>query len=139
MSAAVARRYFLRAREHLRAGDDPAALEAFGAALELHPSFIEARIGHALVLQRSDARRAAQSLRAGIQRATRPTDRHALLCALGDALVAAGDLAAAEAAYNDAAALAPPSRAMNDRLARLHARNNRFADAFAALLAASRK
>src|SRR5205823_5744955 len=84
MSAAVARRYFLRGREKLRRGELDTAVQEFGAAVELHPGFVEARVGYALTLVRTDPPRAAQSLRAGLARAARPGERGPLLCALGD-------------------------------------------------------
>ena len=59
----VARRYFVRGREHLRRGQLDDAEREFAAAVDLAPSFIEARIGHALTLSRTDPPRAAQSLR----------------------------------------------------------------------------
>jgi thioredoxin-like negative regulator of GroEL len=136
--SAVARRYFVRGREHLRKGELDDAARELGAALELSPAFVEARIGHALLLARSDPPRAAQALRAGLARQPRPLDRVRLLCALGDVLTSAGDFPAAEQAYAEASSLpgAPPR--LHDRLARLRARTARFAESLSELLAAAR-
>ncbi len=58
MSAPVARRYFARGKEQLRAGDLDAAAQSFAAAVELAPYFVEARVGAALTLARTDPPRA---------------------------------------------------------------------------------
>jgi thioredoxin-like negative regulator of GroEL len=139
MSAAVARRYFVRAREQLRHGDMESACQEFGAAVELQPGFVAARIGYALTLARSDPPRAAQALRAGLLRATRVKERRDLSCALGDVLVASGDYPGAEAAYADAASLPGAGGALHDRLARLRAKTGRFAEALAEFLLAARE
>ena len=139
MSAPVARRYFLRAREALRRGDLGGASEGFSAAVELAPDFVEARIGHALILSRSNTRAATQSLRTALGRVKRAGERAHLLCALGDVLVAADDYLGAEAAYAEASGLpnASPAR-LHDRLARLRAKTGNYAAAIDELLAAAR-
>jgi Flp pilus assembly protein TadD len=138
MSAAVARRYFVRGREQLRRGDFDSAVQEFGAAVELHPTYVEARVGYALTLARTDPPRAANSLRAGLQRATRATERAPLLCALGDVLLIGGDFRGAESAYTEAAALPNASRKLHDRLARLRAKTGQYAEALSEMLLAAR-
>ena len=105
MSAYVARRYFVRGREHLRRGEYDEAEREFAAAIELSPLFVEARIGYALVVCRTDPPRAAQLLRTGVQRAQRPTERRVLLGALGDVQLAGGDFLGAEESFAEAARL----------------------------------
>ena len=136
MSAPVARRYFLRGRELLKRGDSDSACHEFSNALELVPDFVEARVGFALTLARSDPPRAAQSLRSGLNRTTRPSQRLQLLCALGDVLLTSGDYPGAEAAYDEATALG--ARKLHDRLGRLRAKTGRFAEAVSELLLAAR-
>jgi thioredoxin-like negative regulator of GroEL len=137
MSAPVARRYFARGREHLRAGDLDAAAQAFAAAVELAPYFIEARVGAALTLARSDPPRAAQLLRGGLRGVTRASARRLLLVALGDVLTAGGDFRGADEAYAEAARL-PGRHPLATRLARLQAKTGRYAEALATLAAATR-
>ena len=139
MSAAVARRYFLRGREALRSGDNDIAAQNFAAALELYPDFVEARVGHSVVLALTDPPRAANVLRYGLNRAPRPSARAQLSCALGDVLVAAGDFLGAEVAYADAIAIGGSlPNLIHSRLARLHAKMGHHKQAFESLLAASR-
>lgn len=145
--SAIARRYYVRATEHLRRGDTDQAREDFRAALELVPSFVEARVAYAHALARGgDAAYAAQLLRTGIARpGIRDGERVALSRALGDVLIAAGsaaDYRAAEEAYFEAARLGDrighPQTDLHDRLARLRAKTGRFVDALDELLAAAR-
>ncbi len=139
MSAAVARRYFLRGRDALRAGDNDQAAQNFAAALELFPDYVEARVGHSVVLALTDPPRAANVLRYGLSRVTRPSARAQLSCALGDVLVAAGDFLGAEAAYGEAVAIGGNlPNLIHSRLARLHAKMGHYKQAFDSLLAASR-
>lgn len=138
--SAVARRYFVRGRELLRRGAWDDAARELSAAIELSPTFFEARIGLALAVVRTDPPRAAQILRVGLQRAVRATERRALGDALGDVLLLAGDFPGADAAYREAAAIPGPlSPARHDRLARLHAKAGRFTEALTELAAAARK
>jgi tetratricopeptide (TPR) repeat protein len=136
MSAPVARRYFLRGRELLKRGDIDSACQEFANALELIPDFVEARVGFALTLARIDPPRAAQSLRNGLNRHQRQSQRRQLLCALGDVLLTSGDYPGAEAAYDEAITLGQKS--LHDRLGRLRAKTGRFAEALGELLLAAR-
>ena len=135
----VARRYYLRGREALRRSDNDEAARELDAALQLSPSFVEARIAHAIALQRSgDHPRAAQSLRSGLQRTTRAPERRPLLVALADVLLDLGDTDGAARALAEAAQLPGALPKLADRLARLHARTGRYSEALAALLDAAR-
>jgi len=136
MSAAVARRYFVRARTYVRRGDLDEAQREFAAAVELDPGYVEARVGYALALLRTDPPRAAQVLRTGLQRTQRPRERQDLLCALGDALTVSGDFLGADDAYAEAMRLGPTPPRIHDRLARLRAKTGRVREALDELLAA---
>jgi thioredoxin-like negative regulator of GroEL len=138
MSAPVARRYFVRGRQQLRAGELEGAAQSFTAAVELAPQFAEARVGAALTIVRSDPPRAAQLLRAGLRSATRASQRRMLLCALGDVLTTGGDFPGADEAYSQAAQI-PGRSPLSARLARLRAKTGKYDDAFAALLSATRE
>ncbi len=135
MSATVARRYFARGREQLRAGEVEAAAQSFAAAVELAPEFAEARVGAALTVGRADPPRAAQLLRSGLRAALRPSARRLMLVALGDVLTAGGDFPGADQAYAEAARI-PGRHPLAARLARLHAKTGRYDESFAALAAA---
>jgi thioredoxin-like negative regulator of GroEL len=136
MSATVARRYFARGKEQLRAGELDAAAQSFAAAVELAPYFTEARVGAAMTLARTDPPRAAQLLRRGLPGVTRASARRLLLVALGDVLTAGGDFPGADEAYAEAARL-PGRHPLATRLARLQAKTGRYAEAFATLAAAT--
>jgi thioredoxin-like negative regulator of GroEL len=142
--SAVARRYYVRAVEQLRRGDVEQAREDFRAALELAPTFTEARVAYANALARTgDAPRAGQLLRTGLGRpGIRDRERMALQRALGDVLIAAGDYRGAEEAFFEAARagdrIGMPQVDLHDRLARLRAKTGRFAEALDELLAAAR-
>ena len=142
--SAIARRYYVRAREEVRRGDLEQARENFRNALELAPMFNEARIAFAHALARGgDATYGAQILRSGLGRpGLRGLERLALQRALGDVLIAAGDYRAAEEAYSEAAAAGEwagmPPVDLHDRLARLRAKTGRFPEALSELLAAAR-
>jgi Tfp pilus assembly protein PilF len=129
LSAAVARRYFVRGREHLRRGELDDAQREFTAAVELDNGYAEARIGLALTLVRVDPPRAQSTLRTGLNRATRPAERQALLCALADAQLVGGDFLGAEDSYNEALKLPGTPPKIHDRLARLRAKTGRISDA----------
>jgi thioredoxin-like negative regulator of GroEL len=134
--AAVARRYFVRGREQLRLGDLDAAAQSFAAAVELAPSFVEARAGAALTLARTDPPRAAQLLRVGLRELVRASPRRLLLVALGDVLTAGGDFPGADEAYAQAAQL-PGRHPLASRLARVQAKTGRYQEALATLAAAT--
>ncbi len=139
MSATIARRYFVRAHAELGRGEYEAAAESFRAAMDLVPTFLSARLGYAAALVRlGDTPRAAQVLRAGVARVTNDRGRAALLQMLGDVLFAGGDFFGAEDAYRQVADIVPGSAAPSAGLARVHAKLGRYADSFAALLAAAR-
>lgn len=130
--SAVARRYFVRAQTQQVAGELDGAREGFAAALELCPSFVEARIGAALLLASREPARAAQLLRAGCGRAMPKSARYKLACALGEVLVLSGDFAGAEAAFAEASTLVR-SIELIGRIARLRAKAGRYTEAFEAL------
>jgi cytochrome c-type biogenesis protein CcmH/NrfG len=133
----VARRYFLRGRMARRRGEVADAREAFAAAVELCPSFVEARLGLAAMLLRDDPPRAVQTLRAGLTLATRGRRRRFLLEALGEAQVLGGDFIGADATLSEAATLPGAGPELWLRIARLRARTHRFAEAFAAFAEAA--
>ncbi len=135
--SAVARRYFLRGREARHRGDLPAAREAWAAAIELCPSFIEARIGLGTAILRDDPRRAATTLRGGLAYVRGGRRRRILLEALGEAQVLGGDFPGADASLTEAATLPGAGPELWLRIARLRARTHRFADAFAAFAQAA--
>ena len=141
--SAVARRYFVRAVEGLRRGDGDSARDDFRAALDLVPSFVEARVAYATALARSgEAPRAVQLLRAGLAAEQRPRRRLLLESALGDVLIAAGDYRGAEEAFVSASRLGGELGVklaeLHDRLARLRAKTGRFEEALDELLLAAR-
>jgi tetratricopeptide (TPR) repeat protein len=140
VSAFVARRYFVRGREHLRRGEYDEAERELAAALELSPLYVEARVGYALLVCRTDPPRAAQLLRIGVQRAQRPSERRTLLGALGDVQLAGGDFLGAEESFAEAARLPGQSGSnarLHDRTGRLRAKTGRFGEALAAFLSAA--
>ena len=111
MSAPVARRYFARGSEQLRAGDLDAAAQSFAAAVELAPVLRRgARRRRADAgAHRSAARGAARCATACAASRAR-AQRRLLLVALGDVLTAGGDFPGADEAYAaGVAAPRPPS------------------------------
>ena len=101
--SSVARRYYERGRAALDAGDLESAQEALRAALELAPSFGNARVAYAVALARAgDCPRAAQVLRAGLGRASSPISAAAMYATLGDVLTLGGDFFGAEEAFQQA-------------------------------------
>lgn len=137
--SAVARRYFVRAREARRRGDTASAREAFGSAVELCPSFLEARIGLGMVQVRDDPPRAVTTLRNGLVFAPRGRRRRLLLEALGEAQLLAGDFIGADASLSEAATLPGAGVELWLRIARLRARTHRFAEAFSAFAQAAQR
>jgi tetratricopeptide (TPR) repeat protein len=139
VSAATARRYYVRGNTEMGRGEYEAAAESFRAAMDMYAGFLSARLSYAVALARQgDAPRAAQVLRAGIAREERPKQRATLFLGLGDALVQGGDFFGAEDAYKQAKELVPGLSAADAGLARVHARLGRYGDSFAALLSAAR-
>jgi predicted Zn-dependent protease len=140
MSALIARRYYVRGCEEMRRGELEDACQDLQAAIQLIPSFHEARIAYATALLRlKDPPRASQTLRAGLHYSPSGPGRAMLLRALGDALLQAGDFPGAEEALAETTAVsASDSADLHDRMARLRARTGRFQEAFSELLAAAR-
>lgn len=108
MSALMARRYYTRGITELRGNELDDACQDLQAAVQLIPSYYEARIAYATALLKlKDPPRAIQTLRAGLHYTTSGPGR-ALLCrAFGDALVAGGDFLAAEQAFAESQAVSP--------------------------------
>ena len=139
MSAATARRYYVRGNTEMGRGEYEAAAESFRAAMDLHPGFVSARLSYAVALGRQgDSPRAAQVLRAGLAREERKRPRAMLFLSLGDTLIAGGDFQGAEDAFKQAKELVPGLAAAEAGLARVHARLGRYSESFAALLLAAR-
>ena len=139
MSAALARRYFVRGNVELGRGENEAASESFRAAIDLHPTFMSARIAYAAALARmGDIPRAAQALRAGLGRAASEKARVALLLTMGDVFTAGGDFFAAEDAYRQVLEVSAGEPAALAGLARVYAKLGRYGDAFVSLLNAAR-
>ena len=128
----VARRYFVRGREARNRGDLAGAREAWSAAIELCPTFVEARIGLGLAIVRDDPPRAVTTLRGGLGHAPRGRRRRVLLEALGEAQLLAGDFIGADASLSEAATLPGAGPELWLRIARLRARTHRYGEAFAA-------
>ncbi len=127
----------MRGRDARRRGDAAAAREAFSAAVELCPSFVEARLGLGLVQLRDDAPRAIATLRAGLPFAPRGRRRRILLEALGEAQLLGGDLAGADGSLTEAAALPGAAAELWLRIARLRARTQRYAESLGAFAQAA--
>lgn len=136
--SAVSRRYFVRGRDFYKKGEWESALREFGAALELSPTFAEARVGFSLTLARTNPTRAAQELKSALDRTQRPVERVKLLGAYGDILLMLGNVGAAQAAFTEASQIDGTSPIIHDRAARLSAKTGKYQDAFQSLLAASR-
>lgn len=132
--SAVARRYYKRGLESLKAGDHEAAIDPLSSAVDLCPTFTAARVALATALGRfGDYPRASQVCRAGITRPAPGASRALLWSTLGDLLAQSGDFPAAEEAYQHAEAdLSFRKRAAAGR-ARMHAKLGRYQDAFAEL------
>ncbi|MGE0546800.1 MAG: tetratricopeptide repeat protein [Kofleriaceae bacterium] len=130
----VARRYYERGRQALEIGDLESAQEALRAAVDLSPSFGNARIAYAVALAKAgDCPRAAQLLRVGIAGAPSAISAAAMYATLGDVLTLGGDFFAAEQAFQDAARTTGFEARAASGLARVYARLGRFADMAAQL------
>src|SRR5678816_2944597 len=122
----VARRYYERGTTALGTGDLNSAEEALRAAIDLAPSFGNARIAYAITLARNgDCPRAATVLRAGLGRVASPKAAAAMYATLGDVLVLGGDFFGAEEAFNQAAQTPGFEARVASGLARVYARLGR--------------
>jgi len=130
----VARRYYERGTAALATGDLNSAEEALRAAIDLAPSFGNARIAYAITLARNgDCPRAATVLRSGIGRVASPKAAAAMYATLGDVLVLGGDFFGAEDAFKQAAQTPGFEARVASGLARVYARLGRYADMAAQL------
>jgi tetratricopeptide (TPR) repeat protein len=137
--SAVARRYYERGRDALATGDLESAQEALRAALEVAPSFGNARVAYAVALARAgDCPRAAQLLRGGFALASSPISAAAMQATLGDVLVLGGDFLAAEQAFLQAGRIPGFEARAASGLARVYARLGRLAEMAAQLAIAAR-
>lgn len=127
--SSVARRYYERGKQALDHGDLDAAQESLRAALELAPTFGNARVAYAVALAKAgDCPRAAQTLRAGVPRASSPISAAAMLATLGDVLVLGGDFFGAEEAFQQCAQTPGFAARAASGLARVYARLGRYRD-----------
>jgi Flp pilus assembly protein TadD len=132
--SSVARRYYERGRAALDTGDLESAQEALRAALDLAPTFGNARVAYAVALAKAgDCPRAAQVLRSGLALASSPISAAAMHATLGDVLVLGGDFFGAEQAFQQAAQTAGFDVRVASGLARVYARLGRYADMAAQL------
>jgi tetratricopeptide (TPR) repeat protein len=132
--SAVARRYYERGKHALDGGDLATAQEALAAALELAPSFGNARVAYAVALAKAgDCPRAAQVLRAGVPRASSAISAAAMYATLGDVLVLGGDFLGAEDAFQTAERTPGFEARAAAGLARVYARLGRHRDMAAQL------
>jgi len=127
--SAVARRYYERGRSALESGDLESAQEALRAALDLAPTFGNARVAYAVALARAnDCPRAAALLRAGVGRASSAISAAAMYATLGDVLTLGGDFFGAEEAFQTAGQTAGFEVRVAAGLARVYARLGRYRD-----------
>ncbi|HEX4421711.1 MAG TPA: tetratricopeptide repeat protein [Kofleriaceae bacterium] len=132
--SSVARRYYERGRAALDTNDLESAQEALRAALDLAPSFGNARVAYSVALAKAgDAPRAASVLRAGLGRASSPISAAAMHATLGDILTLGGDFFGAEEAFQTARATPGFEVRAAAGLARVYARLGRFRDMAAQL------
>jgi len=130
----VARRYYERGRHALDTGDLETAQESLRAALDLAPTFGNARVAYAVALAKAgDCPRAQTVLRAGLGRASSPISAAAMWATLGDVLTLGGDFFGAEEAFQQAGATPSFEARAASGLARVYARLGRFADMAAQL------
>ena len=127
--SSVARRYYERGRQALASNDLESAQEALRAALELAPSFGNARVAYAVALAKAnDCPRAASVLRAGLGRASSKISAAAMYATLGDVLVMGGDFFGAEEAFQEAGKTPGFEARVASGLARVYARLGRYRD-----------
>lgn len=125
----VARRYYDRGVKALASNDLESSLEALRAAVELAPTFGNARVAFAIALAKSgDAPRGASVLRAGIGRASSKVSAAAMWATLGDVLTLGGDFFGAEDAFREASAVAGYEARAASGLARVYAKLGRHKD-----------
>jgi Flp pilus assembly protein TadD len=135
----VARRYYERGIKALENKDNETALEALRAAVELAPTFGNARIAYAVALAKAgDAPRGASVIRAGIGRASSKISAAAMWATLGDVLTLGGDFFGAEEAFREAAAVPGFEARAAAGLARVYAKLNRPKDMAAQLTIAAK-
>lgn len=136
--SSVARRYYERGRASLDTGDLASAQESLRAALDLAPSFGNARVAYAVALARGgDCPRAAQVLRAGLGRTSSRVSAAAMHATLGDVLTLGGDFFGAEDAFNQAAKTPGFEARVASGLARVYSRLGRYRDMAAQLTIAA--
>ena len=127
--SSVARRYYERGRQALDNNDLETAQESLRAALDLAPSFGNARVAYAVAVAKAgDGPRAAQILRHGLGRASSRVSAAAMYATLGDVLVLAGDFYGAEEAFQHAAQTPGFEARVASGLARVYARLGRYQD-----------
>jgi tetratricopeptide (TPR) repeat protein len=127
--SSVARRYYERGRQALEMNDLESAQEALRAALELQPTFGNARVAYAVALAKAnDCPRAASILRAGLGRASSRISAAAMYATLGDVLTLGGDFFGAEEAFQEAAKTPGFEARVASGLARVYARLGRYRD-----------
>jgi tetratricopeptide (TPR) repeat protein len=137
--SAVARRYYDRGRAALESGDLESAQESLRAALDLAPTFGNARVAYAVALARAnDCPRAAAVLRAGLGRASSAISAAAMYATLGDVLTLGGDFFGAEEAFQTAGQTPGFEVRVAAGLARVYARLGRYRDMAAQLKRAAR-
>lgn len=132
--SSVARRYYERGRASLETGDLASAQESLRAALDLSPSFGNARVAYAVAMARAgDCPRAAQVLRAGVGRASSRVSAAAMQATLGDVLTLGGDFFGAEEAFQEAGKVPGFEARVASGLARVYSRLGRYRDMAAQL------
>jgi thioredoxin-like negative regulator of GroEL len=138
--SAVARRYYERGRAALEVNDLESAQEALRAAIDLAPSFGNARVAYAVALAKAnDCPRAAAVLRAGLGRTLSPISTAAMYATLGDVLTLGGDFFGAEEAFLTAGQTPGFEARVAAGLARVYARLGRYRDMAAQLKRAAER
>jgi tetratricopeptide (TPR) repeat protein len=138
--SAVARRYYERGRAALEVNDLESAQEALRAAIDLAPTFGNARVAYAVALAKAnDCPRAASVLRAGLGRALSPISTAAMYATLGDVLTLGGDFFGAEEAFHSAGQTPGFEARVAAGLARVYARLGRYRDMAAQLKRAAER
>lgn len=130
----VARRYYDRGLKAIRDNNLEGAQENLRAAVDLAPTFGNARVAYAVALAKaSDCPRAGQILRAGLARASSPVSAAAMWATLGDVLTMGGDFLSAEEAFRQIAPVPGFAARAASGLARVYFKLGRYADAVAEL------